>query len=434
MNAVSGGSAAATWLERTVRLPDGRTHAMLVDTAQTDATTEMYLKGDGIWVNAYLVSVMFALTKPGARVLDLGGFVGEFALAAAAHGCEVVCVEANPEQAEMLATSAELNHFGALRVVHAAVGDRTGTVSFESRGPYGQVSHGVGAADSDGDVVTQLTIDNLVAALGWDTVDFVKIDIEGSEAAALDGSAGLLGAADAPALLIECNTFVLRDISPEPAALLRQVEEFGYTLYRVTPGGIWPWDATQFQPEIVCDYLALKDQSPEDAGLEVKPPLTINEAAEFISVEVGRKSFDHRIAMAWTLQFAPRELLDHPLVTGAIASLQQDPAEEVRSQAALIGRAPRVTPGAALTVRLHEEFDGAWAAERALRKCAEARLAIAAGLPGRDTAHEAGRETLAEPADLPGPRAIAVARRISDLADRHPKAAGLARRFMRLRS
>ena len=90
MNAVSGGWAVPTWRERTVQLPDGRTHAMLVDTAQTDGTTEMYLKGDGIWVNSYLVSVMFALTQSGARVLDLGGFVGEFALAAAAHGCEVV--------------------------------------------------------------------------------------------------------------------------------------------------------------------------------------------------------------------------------------------------------------------------------------------------------------------------------------------------------
>lgn len=404
-------------------LPDGHTHAMLVDTAQTDGTTEMYLKGDGIWVNAYLVSVMFALTKPGARVLDLGGFVGEFALAAAARGCEVVTVEANPEQAEMLATSAELNHFDALRVVHAAVGDRTGKVSFESRGPYGQVSHGDDSAHSGDDVVTQLTVDSLVAALGWDTVDFVKIDIEGSESAALVGAAGLLNRADAPALLIECNTFVLRDLSPEPAALLRQVEEFGYTLYRVTPGGIWPWDATQFQPEVVCDYLALKGRSPEDAGLDVQAPLTAQEAAELISVEVGRKSFDHSIAMAWALQFAPPELLDHPLVSAAVASLLHDPAAEVRTEAALIGRAPSERSEPVLSARLHEEFDAAWAAERALRRCAEARLAI--------TAELAGRDVVEAPADVPGPRALAVARRISDLADRHPKAAGIARRIIR---
>jgi FkbM family methyltransferase len=400
---------------------------MLVDSTQTDGTTEMYLKGDGIWVNSYLVSVMFALTQPGARVLDLGGFVGEIALAAAAHGCEVVSVEANPDQARMLATSAELNRFDNLRVVHAAVGDRTGTVSFESRGPYGQVAHGDDGAESGYDRVTQLTVDSLVDALSWSRVDFLKIDIEGSEAAALEGASRLLSAPDAPALLIECNTFVLRGLSPDPAALLRQVEERGYTLYRVTPVGMWPWNATQFQPEVVCDYLALKGRSPVDAGLEVKPPLTLDEQAALIAVEVGRESFDHSIAIAWALQFAPAELLAHPDVQAAVKALQVNTAAEIRADADLIGK-PRSEEAPAPSVRLHEEFDGAWAAERALRQCAEARLAIAAALAKREPTEAPSVEPLSLP---PGPRAIALARRISNFADRHPRLAGIARRFTR---
>lgn len=426
MNGVSGGWAAPTWRERTVQLPDGGTHVMLVDTAQTDATTEMYLKGDGIWVNSYLISVMFALTEPGARVLDLGGFVGEFALAAAAHGCEVVSVEANPEQAQMLATSAELNHFDGLRVVHAAVGDRTGTVSFESRGPYGQIVHG-DEPDSGLDRVTQLTVDDLVSALGWNHVDFVKIDIEGSEAAALDGAVRLLSAQDAPALLIESNTFVLRGLSPDPAALLRRVEEFGYSLYRVTPGGIWPWDATQFQPEVVCDYLALKGASPAAAGLEVKQPLSLDEAAELIAVEVGRESFDHSIATAWALQFAPADLLAHPDVQAAVNALQANAAEEIRAEADLIGKV-RPASASAAAVRLHDEFDGGWAAERALRQCAEMRLAIITDLAQRELREAPSVEPSGVP---PGPRAIALARRISSLADRHRWLASIARRVIR---
>jgi FkbM family methyltransferase len=416
------------WLERTVVLPDRRTHVMLVDSTQTDGTTEMYLKGDGIWVNAYLVSVMFALTKRGSRVLDLGGFVGEFALAAAAHGCEVVSVEANLDQAQMLATSAELNRFAGLRVVHAAVGDRTGSVSFESRGPYGQVAHGDDSADSGYERVMQLTVDSLVAALGWDRVDFVKIDIEGSEAAALEGASRMLSAPDAPTLLIECNTFVLRGLSPEPAALLRQVEAFGYTLYRVTPAGICPWEATQFQPEVVCDYLAIKGGSPVDAKLEIEPPLTLDEAAGLVAGEVGRESFDHSIAMAWALQFAPPELLAHPDVQAAIKALQANAAEEIRAEADLIGKARSEAPPAAPSVHLHEAFDDAWAAERALRQCAEARLAIAAALGDHEPPGAPNAERLSLP---PGPRAIAVARRISNFADRHPRLAGIARLLIR---
>ncbi len=416
----------STWRERTVQLPGGGTHAMLVDTALTDGTTAMYLKGDGIWVNSYLVALMFTLTKPGDRVLDLGGFVGEFALAAAAHGCEVVSVEANSGQAQMLATSAGLNHFDNLRVVHAAVGERAGIVSFESRGPYGQVAHGDDTVTQAGlDRVMQLTVDDLIAALEWETADFLKIDIEGSEADALHGAARLLSAPDAPALLIECNTFILRALSPDPAALLRQVEGFGYSLYRVTPFGIWPWDATQFQPEVVCDYLALKGESAEEAGLEVKAPLTLDEAADLISVEVDLESHDHSVAVAWALQFAPPELLDHPKVTAAVAKLQQNFSEDVRSEAALIGRAPRESePSAVPPVRLHETFDGAWAAERALRRCAEARLVIEAELASQPP------PSSPSPDLAPGPRAMALARRISDAADRHPKLAGVARRVM----
>jgi FkbM family methyltransferase len=402
---------------------------MLVDTAQTDGTTEMYLKGEGIWVNSYLVSLMFALTKPESRVLDLGGFVGEFALAAAAHGCDVVTVEANAEQAQMLATSAELNGFDRLRVVHAAVGDRAGTVSFESRGPYGQVVRGDDAgAEASYDSVTQLTVDDLVAALGWDTVDFVKIDIEGSESDAILGASRLLSEPEAPALLIECNTFVLRGCTPHPGALLRQVEDLGYTLYRVTPHGVWPWEATQFQPEVVCDYLAFKKALPDDASIELRSPLGIDEAAELISIEASRGSFDHNIALAWALQFAPPQLLAHPEVAAVVAQLQADPAEEVREEAALIGRtSARRHDEPAPSMPLREPCDGPWAAERALRQCAEARLAIAAELRRL----EGPAEPTPSAALLPGPRAIALARRISDLADRHPRTAGIARRVIR---
>ena len=423
---------ASTWLERTVRLPDGRTHAMLVDTAQTDGTTEMYLKGEGIWVNSYLVSLMFALTKPGSRVLDLGGFVGEFALAAAAHGCDVVTVEANAEQARMLATSAELNGFDRLRVVQAAVGDRAGIVSFESRGPYGQVVRSDDAgADAGYDRVLQVTVDDLVAALGWEDIDFVKIDIEGSESAAMKGASRLLGKPDAPALLIECNTFVLRGSSPDPAALLRQVADFGYRLYRVTPYGIWPWEATQFQPEVVCDYLATKKALPDAARVELRPPLGTDEAAELIGIEANRESFDHSIALAWALQFAPPELLAHPGVAAVVAKLRADPSEEIREEAAMIGRTPtRGQDEAEPSVHPLEERDGPWSAERALRECAEARLAIAVDLMRRGAPVEPGAP---EPL-MPGPRAMALARRISELAARHPRIAGVARKVIRRES
>lgn len=434
MSAERGPFAAESWRERTVQLPDGRTHLMLVDAAQTDATTQMYLTGDGIWVNSHLVALMLALTKPGDRVVDLGAFVGEFALGAAAHGCEVVAVEANPHQARMLGTSAELNQFGRLRVLHAAAGDRAGIVGFESRGPYGQVLHGAAAG---GEEVIQVTVDDVITALDWASVAFLKIDIEGAEAAALAGAETLLKRPDAPAIVIECNAFVMRETSPDPGDLLRRLEQFGYTLYRVAPPpgkpiGIWRWEAAQFQPDVVCDYLALKGRTAEDAGLSVSPPLTLADSAEMVVHEVNRGSADHRIAMAWSLQFAPQELLAHEAVVEAVASLQADPDDAIRAEAELIGSGRHHAQEAEPSAPLHRVLDGAWAAERVLRRAAEARLAIVAGLtPHAAPVPEPPSGHPLAPVEVPGARSMELALRITHFAARHPRWAAAAGLVMR---
>lgn len=178
---------------------------MVVDAASDDPLTRLYLTGDGVWLNAYLVRVMSAVVHPGDHVVDLGAFAGDFSLAAAAHGCEVLAVEANPNLAAMLTYSAELNHFSALRVVNAAVGDFAGTVEFLSNGPWGQVRAHSQSGDARVTRVAQVTVDDLLAALSWRSVAFMKVDIEGSEMRALAGASDLLATPEAPALLIESN-------------------------------------------------------------------------------------------------------------------------------------------------------------------------------------------------------------------------------------
>jgi hypothetical protein len=68
--------------------------------------------------------------RPGDRVLDLGGHVGTFALAAAALGCEVACVEAAPDNLALIEASIMRNGFDRMRVVWGAVTDREGTLTF----------------------------------------------------------------------------------------------------------------------------------------------------------------------------------------------------------------------------------------------------------------------------------------------------------------
>ncbi|HUP98988.1 MAG TPA: FkbM family methyltransferase [Aeromicrobium sp.] len=344
MTAKQGSFAVDTWVEQTIVLPDGRKHRIVVDSAATDPVSTGYLTGEGIAVNGYLVHVMLALLSPGDRVLDLGAFAGEFALAAATYGCEVAAVEANPTLAAMVTASAQVNGYDALSVVNAAVGEASGTVGFVGRGPWGQVQEGEeGSSDAGFVQVPQLTVDELVANLGWPSVDFVKLDVEGSEMRALAGASSLLSRPDAPALLFESNISPLMENDTEPRLLLEAVEDFGYALHRIMPREIIRCNASDFQPETVADYIALKGMSPSDAGLAARVPLSLAEVAERILSEARLPQVAHRRSIAWQLQFAVPQLVDRPDVQQAVRELQHDPDESVRATIAeTLGRAPEL--------------------------------------------------------------------------------------------
>ncbi len=139
-----------------------------------------------------MIGLLEALVPAGGRVLDLGTHLGTFALAAAALGYEVLGVEASPQNAALMRASIERNHFGRMRLVHAAVSDRPGTLEFHQAGPYGHVC--TPAMGLPTVPVAALAGDDLLAEHGWDRVDFIKMDIEGSEVAGLRGlSAALRG-------------------------------------------------------------------------------------------------------------------------------------------------------------------------------------------------------------------------------------------------
>lgn len=348
MNAVDpthGVYSSASWVERVAFLPDGRTYRMVVDAAATDPLTHSYLASPGVAANAYLVKALLALTDPGDRILDLGAFLGEFSLSAATHGCHVAAVEANPTAAAMLTASAKLNRFSHLRVVNAAVGDRPGTVNFAPHGPWGQVRSDPNAPHDAGDVtVDQVTIDELVASLGWESVEFVKLDVEGSETNALAGATSLLARPDAPALLFESNIALLRDNGTEPRRLLETVEGFGYTLCRIMPTEIVQCRSEDFQAETVADYIALKGITLADVGLAARKPLTVSETAARILAEARHAPVPQRQALAWQLQFAASELIDHPSVLQALWELRDDPELSVRAalEATLAALLPEV--------------------------------------------------------------------------------------------
>ncbi|QWQ44952.1 FkbM family methyltransferase [Streptomyces sp. YPW6] len=135
---------------------------------------------------------------PGGVALDIGGWYGPWSRRLAARCERVVTVEPVPHLAEHLRRTLPSN----VRVVQGAATDREGTARLwfpeGDQGDRGVSSLARRAIHAHSVEVPSVTVDGL----GLTGVGFVKMDVDGGEAAALLGAAELLRR-DRPALLIE---------------------------------------------------------------------------------------------------------------------------------------------------------------------------------------------------------------------------------------
>lgn len=121
-------------------------------------------------------------------VFDIGAHVGGVAVWCAARGAHVVAVEAVPENAKLIAASAEFNAV-PVEVVEAALADRDGTIEFGWGGiqtetqSYHRFIGGTGNFDGERYQVKAVTFSRLCQIHGMP--DIVKMDCEGGEWAAL---------------------------------------------------------------------------------------------------------------------------------------------------------------------------------------------------------------------------------------------------------
>jgi FkbM family methyltransferase len=128
------------------------------------------------------------------RIIDIGAYIGDTALLFIRGGAKEVCaVEPSPANVELLKINIEQNHFSdKVHLFPVAISDQDGTMRFAIDEENPDTHHLSALSESIIPLqgrwrnirtveVTAWTFERLLRELGWETIDFVKVDCEGGE-------------------------------------------------------------------------------------------------------------------------------------------------------------------------------------------------------------------------------------------------------------
>ena len=178
---------------------------------------------------------MLDFLKPGMTFVDIGANVGFYSIIAGrVVGPEgrVLSFEPNSENCRLIMLSASRNHIDNLSLFPFALGDRTGQALFHTHigSNGGLVGYESEALLNPTVVVVPIArLDDLVK----ESVDLMKIDVEGAESLVAQGAAGLIRRYR-PTVVSEFSLEMLRRVSGvDGLEYLRFWTEAGYSISRL---------------------------------------------------------------------------------------------------------------------------------------------------------------------------------------------------------
>ncbi|MEM3089144.1 MAG: FkbM family methyltransferase [Candidatus Nitrosotenuis sp.] len=182
--------------------------------------------------------------KPGYTMVDIGANLGFYSMLAASlvgNAGRVFSFEPFAHNVDLIRASARENGFDNVKVINCAVSDKIGSAKLYLS-PYYSSEHslfdyhystGSDSTENTVDVKT-VTIDQyLESEVGDLRVDFIKMDIEGSEGKAISGMEKTITENKNVSLLTEFWPNAIANSGVEPKEYLERLAGFGFRLFHI---------------------------------------------------------------------------------------------------------------------------------------------------------------------------------------------------------
>ena len=204
-------------------------YKMYVDT--NDHGVSSHLLMDGCW-EMWMVEMFLDLVKPGMIVADAGANLGFFALLMAdlvgEHG-HVHAFEPNPQMADRLRASVAVNGFGRRTTVHeVGLSDRWGEAAMAVAPNEPGGGHLIDDVRRAGAIPIQIR--RLDSLNGLENIDFIKIDVEGSEERLWAGMSGIIAQNRPLTIILE----FIADRYRDPSLFLNDMLKRDFTMQHLT--------------------------------------------------------------------------------------------------------------------------------------------------------------------------------------------------------
>ncbi|GHV91879.1 hypothetical protein AGMMS50268_23820 [Spirochaetia bacterium] len=198
------------------------------------------------------------MIRPPPVLLDIGANVGAFSFIFSTAGWKVFGIEGSHDNSESLRLTAKINDFD-FTLGEFVVSDKTGSIYFFQNGPWGYASHK--KPDSTFDKMPSFCLDDYkqTSLTSIEKIDFLKMDIEGSEPAAVRGGKKFLEQFGFPPVFCEVNIFTLFLTNSSKEDLFLEFSSIGYIPFIFDNKKLYKYDHRIFRNEIVTDYLFIHE-------------------------------------------------------------------------------------------------------------------------------------------------------------------------------